>query len=217
MTKQVTNPHNHTSSHDSCVRPAIFKLMTPPQAANTKLVPHAQGLLIKNHPVECGNIFNELFHEQTEPDAKLCYPTGDHRKKLNEMQRRIYDKIITLRGKKQLNPTKTDAQRKKFLSKFNWNESLRNEDDKSQSGAFLVNHHSGIARHRLDIGINTDFNVELTPQHDKPVYSKSLPTPSNLRDDLLVDFALMHECGIITTPLFSKNPSPDFAQRKPNG
>ena len=73
------------------------------------------------------------------------------------------------------------------------------------------------ARHRLDIGINTDFKIKLTPKHDEPVYAQSLPTPTNLKDDLLVELALMQEYGIITTLPYSKYSSPIMAQRKPNG
>ena len=65
--------------------------------------------------------------------------------------------------------------------------------------------------------MNTDFKVKLTPQHEEPVYSQSLPTPTNLKDDLLVELALMQEYGIITTLPHSKYSSPIFAQRKPNG
>ena len=73
------------------------------------------------------------------------------------------------------------------------------------------------ARHRLDIGINTDFKIELTPKHDEPADAQSLPTPTNLKADLLVELALMQEYGIITTLPYSKYSSPIFAQRKPNG
>ena len=64
--------------------------------------------------------------------------------------------------------------------------------------------------------MNTDFKVKLTPQHEEPVYSQSLPTPTNLKDDLLVELALMQEYGVITTLPYSKYSSPIFAQRKPN-
>ena len=47
--------------------------------------------------------------------------------------------------------------------------------------------------------------------------TQSLPTPTNLKDDLLVGLALMREFGIITTLPHSKYSSPIFAQRKPNG
>ena len=41
--------------------------------------------------------------------------------------------------------------------------------------------------------------------------------PIHLKEDLLVELALMHKHGIITVLLFSKHASPIFAQRKPNG
>ena len=81
----------------------------------------------------------------------------------------------------------------------------------------MVKYHDIFARHRLDIGINTEFKIKLTPKHDEPVYAQSLPTQTNLKDDLLVELALMQEYGIITTLPYSKYSSPIFAQRKPSG
>ena len=77
--------------------------------------------------------------------------------------------------------------------------------------------HDIFARHRFDIDINREFKVKLTPNDDRPAYRQSLPTPINLEDDNTVELALLHKYGIITTLLFSKNASPMFAQRKPNG
>ena len=62
-----------------------------------------------------------------------------------------------------------------------------------------------------------DFKMKLTPKHDEPVHAQSWPTPTILKDDLLVELALMQEYGIITTLPYSKFSSPIFAQRKPNG
>ena len=67
--------------------------------------------------------------------------------------------------------------------------------------------------------MNTDFKVKLTPQHEEPVNSQSLPTyfpkyPTYLKDDL--ELALMQEYGIITTLPYCKYSSPMFSQRKPN-
>ena len=69
----------------------------------------------------------------------------------------------------------------------------------------------------MDIGMNTDFKVKLTPKDDKAVYSQSLPMPIHMKEDLIVGLALMHKYGIITVLPFSKYASPIFAQRKPNG
>ena len=69
----------------------------------------------------------------------------------------------------------------------------------------------------MDIGINTEFKVRVTPKDDKAVYSKSLPMPTHLKGDLIVELALMHKYGIIRVLPFSKYASLIFAQRKPNG
>ena len=65
--------------------------------------------------------------------------------------------------------------------------------------------------------MNTEFKVKLIPKDDKAVYSQSLPMPIHLKEDLIVELALMHKYGIITVLPFSKYASPIFAQRKPNG
>ena len=65
--------------------------------------------------------------------------------------------------------------------------------------------------------MNTEFKVKLTPKEVKAVYSQSLPKPIRLKEDLIVELALLHKYGIITVLPFSKYASPIFAQRKPNG
>ena len=65
--------------------------------------------------------------------------------------------------------------------------------------------------------MNTEFKVKLSPRDDKAVYSQSLSIPIHLKEDLIVELAVMHKCGIITLLPFSKFASPIFAQRKPNG
>ena len=65
--------------------------------------------------------------------------------------------------------------------------------------------------------MNEDFKVKLTPKDNSPAYSQSMPTPINLKEDILVELALLHCYGIITTLQFSKYASPIFAQKKPNG
>ena len=78
----------------------------------------------------------------------------------------------------------------------------------------LVVFHDTLARQRLDNGINKDFKIELTSIDENPAYKKRLHTPINLKEDITVDSALLHEYGIITTPPFTKYASPDFAQIK---
>ena len=77
--------------------------------------------------------------------------------------------------------------------------------------------HDIFARHRFDIGINEEFKVKLTPKDDSPAYSQSLLARINLKEDILVELAMLHKYGIITTLPFSKYASPIFAQKKLNG
>ena len=49
------------------------------------------------------------------------------------------------------------------------------------------------------------------------MYTQSPPTPIHLREDILVELALLQYKGIITTLPYSNYSSPIFAQRKPSG
>ena len=92
-----------------------------------------------------------------------------------------------------------------FLKNFSWDDSVPTEHEQQRIEELLVKYHTIFVRHRLDIGINTDFKIKLTPKHDDPVYAQSLPTPTNLKDYLLVELALMQEYGIITTLPYSNH------------
>ena len=64
--------------------------------------------------------------------------------------------------------------------------------------------------------MNTEFKVKLILKDVKSVYSQSPPMPIHLKEDLIVELALMNKYGIITVLPISKYASPIFAQRKPN-
>ena len=63
----------------------------------------------------------------------------------------------------------------------------------------LVEFHYIFGRHKIDIGMNENFRVKLTTKDDSPAYSQSLPTPIILMEDILVELALLHRYGIVTT------------------
>ena len=44
--------------------------------------------------------------------------------------------------------------------------------EKQAIEVILVEYHDIFARHRIDIGMNTEFKVKLTPKDDKAVYRK---------------------------------------------
>ena len=139
--------------------------------------------------------------------------TEDH----TPIQTRILKEMRELQEKEKLNPTGDVESQKNISGRFDWTDILLRETAKHSVEDILVEYHDIFARHRMDIGMNTEFKVRLTPKDDEAVYSQSLARLIHLKEDWIVELALMHKYGIITVLPFSKNLSPIFAQRKPNG
>ena len=137
--------------------------------------------------------------------------------RLNDTEKAIYDAIAGFKKQETLNPENSEEDRKTFLSNFPWDRSMLNQEERKRLEELLVRYHGIFARHRLDIGQNTDFSVKLTPMNDEPMYSHGHPTPLHLRKEMIVELSLMQYYGIIRSLPFSKHASPIFAQRKPNG
>ena len=133
------------------------------------------------------------------------------------IQTRILKQLNELKDKEKLNPQESTKSRNKFLKRFDWTDTLPTGTEKQATEDVLVDYHDIIARHRMDIGMNTEFMVKLTSKNEKTVYSQNLPMPIHLKEDPIFELALMHKYGIITILPFSKYASPIFAQRKPNG
>ena len=147
------------------------------------------------------------------PTPKNPGNTEDH----TPIQTRILTEFCELQRNEKLNPKDDSESRTEFLKRFDWTDRLLTETEKQAIEDILVEYHDIFARHRTDIGMNTEFKVKLTPKDDKAVDSQSLPMPIHLKEDLIVELALMHKYGIITVLPFSKYASPIFAQTKPNG
>ena len=79
----------------------------------------------------------------------------------------------------------------------------------------VVEDQDSFVRHRMEIVVNTEFKVTLTPKDNKSVYN--LPMPIHPKEDLIVELAFMQINGIITVLPFSKYVSLIFAQKKSNG
>ena len=136
---------------------------------------------------------------------------------LNGIQKTIYDTIKRFKQLELLDPTINQENKKQFLEKFNWSGSIFTKLERQKMEDLLVKHHQIFAPHRLDLGKNTDCLVKLTPEHDKPIYTSNTTKPIHLRDEILIELALMQYYDIITTLPFSKYSSPIFAQRKSSG
>ena len=100
-----------------------------------------------------------------------------------------------------------------FLNKFPWEQLALNDEQKAVVCELLVEFSDIFAKHRFDVGYNTDLKIKLTPERSIPIFEQGPPTPVHLRNEL----ALMHYYGLITTLSQSRYSSPLFAQRKNSG
>ena len=165
---------------------------------------------------------NEILrtNKPEQQNNTFWFPTPENPEKLEAhtpIQTRILKELNELKDKEKLNPQESTESRNKFLKRFDWTDTFLTAIKKQAIEDILVEYHDIFARHGMDIGMNTEFKVELTPKDDQAVYSQSLPMPIHLKEDLIVELALMHKYGIVTVLPFSKYASPIFAQRKPNG
>ena len=155
-----------------------------------------------------------------DPKENYWFPTpedpGDP-KHHTPIKKKFLSELISLQELEKLNLQNNPESRRQFLSNFDWTDSMLQPAGIARIEELLVEFHDIFTRHRIDIGKNEDFKVKLTPKDDFPAYSQSLPTPINLKDVILVELALLHRYGIITTLPFFKYTSPIFAQKKPNG
>ena len=78
----------------------------------------------------------------------------------------------------------------------------------------LSEYYDIFAKHRFDVGYNTELKVKLTLAHDLPWYAQSPPAPIHLRAEVLVELALMQYYGIVTLLANSKYSSPKKAIRE---
>ena len=201
---------------------AEFSVVTPEQSNFIKPVDMAVLSMIPEGDPDLTTYLTELLRTN-KPDQQtntFWFPTHENPGNTEEqtpIQTRILKELRELQQKEKLNPKDDNESRIEFLKRFDWTDTLLNEDEKHAVEDILVEYHDIFARHRIDIGMNTEFKVRLTPNDEKAVYSQSLPMLIHLKEDLIVELALMHKYGIITVLPFSKYANPIFAQRKPNG
>ena len=202
---------------------AEFKIMSPEEVKEWKPMNTAALKVLTEDDSEDAIIYiNELLKtaDSPSPNQNFWFSTpnipGDPTTH-NPIQSRILREIQELGKIQKLDPAASPEDREAFFKHFNWKDSQLTTEDQRDIEQILVEFNDILARHRLDIGINHEFKIKLTPKTEEPTYSQSLPCPINLKEDLTVELALMHYFGIITTLPFSKYASSIFAQRKPNG
>ena len=149
--------------------------------------------------------------------SKLWFPTPEtchDFSNLTTLQREFYDQILQLQRQEKMDPKNNEADKLEFLKKFSWDTCVLNADQKRQLEEFLVEYRDVSAKHRFDVGYNTELKIKLTPEHPVPVFVQGPPAPIHLPDEILVELALLQCFNIITTLSHSKYSSPIFVHRK---
>ena len=136
---------------------------------------------------------------------------------MTPLQREIYDQTLQLQRQEKKHPKNKEADKLDFSKKFSWDTCVLNVDQKRQLEEFLVEYHDVFAKQRFDVGYNTELKIKLIPEHPLPVYVQGSPAPIYLRDEILVELALLQCFNIITTLSHSKYNNPIFVHRKSAG
>ena len=222
ITVRVTNTTESPYLIKKHTQTAEFSVVTPEESKHINPVDMAILSMIPQNDPDLTAYLNELLrtNKPEQQDNTFWIPTPENPGKPEDhtpIQTRILKELNELKDKEKLNLQESTESRNKILKRFDWTDTLLTEMEKQAIEDILVEYHDIFARDRMDIGMNTEFKVKFTPKDDKAVYSQSLPMPIHLKQDLIVELALMHKHGIITVLPFSKYASPIFAQRKPNG
>ena len=219
---RITNLTESPNSIKKNTQIAEFSVVTPEQPKFIRPVDTAILSMIPEGDPDLSTYLNELLgtNKPEQQSNTFWFPTPENPGRTEDhtpIQTRILKELRELQGKEKLKPEDDVESRMKFLKPFDWTDTLLTETEKHAVENILVEYHDVSARHKMDIGMNTEFKLRLTPKDDKAVYSQNLPMLIHLKQDLIVELALIHKYGIITALSSSKNASPIFAQRKPIG
>ena len=219
---RVTNTTESPYTINKNTQIAEFSVVTAEQSKFIKPVDKAILSMIPEGDPDLITYLTELLrtNEQDQQTNTFWFPAPQKPGNTEEhtpIQTRILKELRELQLKEKLDPKADIESRMEILKRFDWTDTLLTENEKQAVEDILVEYHDIFAGHSMDIGMNTEFKVKLTPKDDKAVYRQSLPMPIHLKEDLIVELDLMHKYGIITVLPFSKYASPIIAQRKPNG
>ena len=150
----------------SVLIPEQSKFIKPVDTANLSLIPEGDPDLV--------TYLTELLRTN-KPDQQndtFCFPTPENLGNTEDhtpIQTRILTELRELQRNEKLCQKDDNESRMEFLKTFNWTDTLLTETEKQAVEDTLVEYHDIFAGHRMDIGMNTEFKVKLTPKDDKAV------------------------------------------------
>ena len=159
---------------------AEFSVVTPEQSKHIKPVDMTILSMIPQDDPDLTAYLKELLRtsKPEQQDNTFWFPTPENPGKPEDhtpIQTRILNELNELKDKEKLNPQESTESENKFLKRFDWTDTLLTETEKQATEDILVDYHDIFARHRMDIGMNTEFKVNITPKDDKASYSQSIP------------------------------------------
>ena len=156
---------------------AEFSVVTPEQSKHIKPVDMAILSMIPQGDTDLTAYLNELLrtNKPEHQDNTFWFPTPENPGKPEDhtpIQRRILNELNELKEKEKLNPPESTVSQNKFLKRFDWTDTLVTETEKQAIEDILVEYHDILTKQRMDIGMNTEFKVKLTPKDKKAVLAK---------------------------------------------
>ena len=148
---------------------AEFSVVTPEQSKHIKPVDTAILSMIQQSDLDLTAYRNELLRtsKPEQQNNMFWFPTPENPGKPEDhtpIQKRILKELKELKDKEKRNPQESTESRNKSLKPFDWTDSLLTETEKQAIEDILVDYHDTFARHRMDIGMNTELKVKLTPK-----------------------------------------------------
>ena len=155
---------------------AKFSVVTPEQSKHNKPVYMAILSMIPQGDLDLTAYLNELLriNEPEQQENTFWFQTPEMPGKPEDptpIQTRILNELNELQDKEKVNPQETTKSRNKFLKRFDWTNTLVTDTEKQRIEDILLDYHDIFVRHRMDIAVNTEFKVKLTPKDNKDVYS----------------------------------------------
>ena len=89
--------------------------------------------------------------------------TEDH----TPRQTRILTEKLELKENDKLKPQDDTESRNKFFNRVDWTDTQLTKAEKQAIEDIVVYYHYTFAKHRMDIGMNTEFRVQLNPKDDE--------------------------------------------------
>ena len=182
---RVTNTTESPYLFKNHTQIAEFSVATPDQSEHIKPVDMAISDMIPDGDPDLTAYFNELLRTKKpeQQNKTFWFPTPENPGKSEDhtpIQTRILKELFELKEKEKLNPQEGAESRNKFLKRFDWIDKLLTQTEKKAIEDILVDFHDIFDRQRMNIGMNTEFKLKLTPKDDKSVYSQNLPMPIHL-------------------------------------